>query len=101
VDRLRDVEELGLAVDHTPLGVEACVAHERDDRVEELGYAAAERGCRKVQDALAGKWLGEGPQLLHEAAARDRRVVRECLMADVYLLQLHGGGGYRRLRRIS
>ena len=86
VDRLRDVEELLLPVDDPPLGVEARVAHERDERVEDLGDAATERGRGEVEDALAGKRLGERLQLLHQPPARDRRVVRQGLMADVYLL---------------
>jgi hypothetical protein len=88
-------------VDHTPLGVEPGVAHERDERVEDLGHPASESGRGKMQHALAGERLCERPQLFHEATARDRRVVGKGLVADVYLLQLHGGGGYRRLRRIN
>ena len=53
MDRLRDVEELVLAVDDPPLGVEAGVAHERHERVEDLGDAAAERGGGEMEDALA------------------------------------------------
>ena len=101
VDRLRDVEELVLAVDDAPLGVEAGVAHERDERVEDLGDAAAESRRGEMKDALARERLGERLQLLHQPPADDRRVVRQGLVADVYLLKFHGGAGYRRARRIS
>ena len=59
VDRLRDVEELILAVDDAPLGVEPGVAHERDERVEDLGHAAAEGRRREVQHAPARERLRE------------------------------------------
>ena len=101
MDRLRDVEELVLAVDDAPLGVEARVAHERDERVEDLGDAAAESRRGEMKDALARERLGERLQLLHQPPAHDRRVVRQGLMADVYLLKFHGAAGYRRARRIS
>jgi len=88
VDRLRHVEELVLAVDHLPLGLEPRVAHERDERVEDLGDAAAEGRGREVQDALALERLGERLDLIHDAAARDRRVVGEGLVPDVDRLEL-------------
>ena len=100
VDRLRDVEELVLAVDDLPLGVEPGVAHERDERVEDLRHAAAERGGREMEDALARQAAPPSVRIWSmSAAARDRRVVPERLVADVDRLQLHGGGGYRARRR--
>ena len=83
VDRLRDVEELVLAADDPPLDLEAGVGHERDERVVDLGDAAAERRRRQVEDALPRERLGEPPDLVHEPAGRDRRVVAERLVADV------------------
>ena len=44
VHELGRVEELLAAVDHLPLDVEADVAHQRHERVEDLRDAAAERG---------------------------------------------------------
>ena len=88
VDRLRDVEELVLAVDDPPLGVEARVLHERDERVQDLGHAAAERGRREVQDAQALERLRERGDLVHETAPGDRGVVRENLVTDVDGLKL-------------
>ena len=53
VEELGRVEELLLAEDHVPVGVDADVAHQRHDRVEDLRDAAAESGGADVQDALA------------------------------------------------
>ena len=96
VDRLRHVEELVLAVNDAPLRLEPDVLHERDERVEDLGHAAAEGRRGEMQDALAGQGLGKHADLVGERATRDRDVVGDCLGADVYPLKLHGGGGYRR-----
>ena len=70
MDRLRDVEELVLAVDDPPLDVEPGVAHERNERVVDLGDAAAERGRREVEHALALERRRELADLVHEAARR-------------------------------
>ena len=83
VDRLRDVEELVLAVDDPPLDVEARVRHQRHERVVDLGDAAAERGRRDVHDALALQRLGEPLDLVHQTARDQRGVVAERLVADV------------------
>ena len=83
VDRLRDVEELVLAVDDPPLDVKARVAHERHKRVEDLCHAAAEGRRRKVQNALAGEGLRQRADLVHQAASGDRSVVPEMLRPDV------------------
>ena len=83
VDRLRDVEELVLAVDDLPLGLEPGVTHERDERVEDLGDTAAEGGRGEVQHALAGEGLRKRPDLVHEAACSNRGVVTEVLRPDV------------------
>ena len=53
VHELGGVEELLAPVDHLPLDLEPDVAHQRDQRVEDLRHAAAERGRRQVDDALA------------------------------------------------
>jgi hypothetical protein len=91
VDRLRHVEELVLPVDDAPFCLKPRLAHERDERVEDLGDAAAEGGGREVEDALSAERLGQRPDLLHQPAAGDCRVVTESLAADVDLLKLHGG----------
>ena len=70
VHQLGDVEELLAAEDHPPVGVEADVAHQRHQRVEDLRDAAAERGRADVQHPLAGQRLGELADLLDQAAAR-------------------------------
>ncbi len=59
VDRLRHIEELVRAVDDPPLRLEPGVGHERDERVVDLGHAAAEGGRGEVQHALARQRLGE------------------------------------------
>jgi hypothetical protein len=103
VDRLRDVEELLLRADDPPFDFEAGALHQRDQRVVDLGDAAAERGCGHVRDPLALERLGETPDLVHQAARRQRRVVGERLVPDVDELQHRrprvgerrpGGGGY-------
>jgi hypothetical protein len=70
VHELRDVEEL-LPPDHdVPVGLEPGIAHERDERVEDLGDAAAERRRAYVQDALALEGLGQLVYLVDETVAR-------------------------------
>jgi hypothetical protein len=86
VNRFRHVEELVLALNDAPFGVEPRLAHERHERVEDLGDAAPERGGGEMEHALARERLGERLDLLHEPAARDGRVVGERLVADVDLL---------------
>jgi len=49
VDGLRNVEELLLALDDSPFGLEPGVAHDRNERVQNLGDASAERSRRQVQ----------------------------------------------------
>ena len=78
--QLRRVEELLAPVDHLPLDVDADVAHQRDERVEDLRDAAAERRRREVEDALALQRLGELADLLDERPADDVRVVGERLV---------------------
>ena len=63
VDRLRDVEELLVAVDDPPLDVEPGIRHQRDERVVDLRDAAAEGGRGQVDDALALEGLGEPADL--------------------------------------
>ena len=82
VQELGRVEELLLAEDHVPVGVEADVAHQRHDRVEDLGDAAAEGGGADVQHALALQRLGELADLLRQLLADDVRVVGEGLLSE-------------------
>ena len=70
VHQLGDVEELLAAEDHLPVGVEADVAHQRHERVEDLRDAAAERGGAHVQHPLARERLGQLADLLDQATAR-------------------------------
>ena len=87
VDRLGDVEKLVAAVDHAPLGLDADVVQQRDQGVLDLGDAAAEGGGREMDDPLALERLGQSANLVHEAARRDRRVVAQSLVTDVYELE--------------
>ncbi|UUY04621.1 hypothetical protein LRS13_03540 [Svornostia abyssi] len=82
VHELRRVEELLAAVDDLPLGLQAHVVHERDERVEDLRDAAAERGRRQMHHARALQRLGELVDLLDQVAAADVGVVGELLRAD-------------------
>ena len=68
VDRLRDREELVLAVDDPPLDVEADVLHQRDEGVVDLGHAAAERRRRDMDDSLPLERLGETADVVHHPA---------------------------------
>src|SRR5439155_2715620 len=70
VDRLRHVEELVLAVDDSPFGLETRIAHERHERVEDLGHPAPESGRRQMQHSLAGKRSRERTDLVHQATTR-------------------------------
>ena len=97
VEELGRVEELFLAEDHVPVGVEADVAHQRHDRVEDLRDAAAEGGGADVQDALSLERLGELADLLGQLFADDVGVVGEGLLAECDFLKQrrsstrHGG----------
>ena len=93
VHHLGRVEELLAPVDHLPLDVEPDVDHQRHERVEDLRDAAAERGRRDVQDALALQRLGELADLVDQGAADDVRVVGEALVADGDGLE-HGAAIY-------
>ena len=59
VHQLGGVEELFPSVDHLPLHVKADVAHQRDERVEDLGHPPAEGGRGDVHDPLALQRLGK------------------------------------------
>ena len=102
VDRLGDVVELVAALDHAPLGVEPGVDHERDQRVLDLGHAAAERGGGEVQDALALERLRQPADLLGQRPSDQRVVVGERLVADIDLLHARElsniSGRHRRTR---
>lgn len=92
VNRLRDVEELRLAVHDAPLDVEADVAHQRDQRVHDLGDPAAKRCRGEVEDLGAFERLCELANLVGKPALDDRRVVAERLPSHLIGLK-HGGGG--------
>ena len=94
VHQLGDVEEVLLPEDHLPVGVEADVAHQRHQRVEDLRYAPAERGRAHVQDRLALQRLGELADALDQPATGDVGVVGERLLAERNLLK-HDAAGYR------
>ena len=87
VNRLRNVVEILRAADDSPFDVEAGTAHERDQRVVDFRHAAAERRRGEVDDALALKWRGKAADLFHQPARRNRRVIRERLVAGIDELQ--------------
>ena len=97
VEELGRVEELFLAEDHVPVGVEADVAHQRHDRVEDLRDAAAEGGGADVQDALPLQRLGQLADLLDQLLAGDVGVVGEGLLAEGDFLK-HRAEFYRQRR---
>src|SRR5262249_18035175 len=102
VNRLRGPEDLAGARDDPPLGVQAGVSHQRDERVENLRHAAAEGRRREVQDTLALDLSREPPYLLHQAARRDRPVIEQGLVADVDELEHRtDGDGYWKALRID
>ena len=74
--------------------VEPRVLHQRDERVLDLGDAAAERRRGELEHARAGERRGELADLVHQPAGRDRRVVRKRLVTDVDELE-HARGGAR------
>ncbi len=92
VDRLRDLEELLLAPDDPPLGLQTGVDHERKQGVVDLRDTAAERGRRQVQDAFSLERGGELQDLVHEAAADKACVIAQLLVAHVDGLQ-HAAAG--------
>ncbi len=82
VHELGRVEELFAPVDHLPLAVQADVAHQRHERVEDLRDPSAERGCGDVHDALALERLGQLLDLGDQVPTADVRVVGERLVTD-------------------
>jgi hypothetical protein len=90
VHQLGDVEELLPAEDHAPVDVEADVAHERHQGVEDLRDPPAERGRADVQDALALEGCGKVADLLDQPAAGEMGVVGEGPVAEPDILE-HGG----------
>ena len=85
--QLGRVEELLAPDDDLPLRLDADVAHQRHERVEDLGDAAAERGRRQVQHLQPLELLGELVDLLDERAPDKVRVVGQGLVTDPYRLQ--------------
>ena len=82
MEQLGDVVELLAPEHHLPLGVDAHVVHERDERVEDLRDAAAERGGGEVEHLQPLELLGELADLLDERLAGEVRVVGEALVPD-------------------
>jgi hypothetical protein len=106
VHQLRRVEELLASEDDLPVGVDARVAHERDERVEDLRDAASERGRREVEDPQTPQLLGHLADLLDQRPAREVRVVGKRLVPDsdrlkhrVWLSYASGPLSGRRLTR--
>jgi hypothetical protein len=76
VDRLGDREELVVALDDSPLDVEADVPHQGNECEVDLGYTAAERRRREVDDSLALERFREPANLVHDPPRRKGRVLR-------------------------
>jgi hypothetical protein len=103
VDPLRDLEERGIAVDHAPAGVEADPAHVGQQRLQQLGDAAAARSRVDVPDRAAPEEL---PAVLHaaldlaEALAENGTEALRIHAADVDLLErAHAWRLFRSCRR--
>ena len=91
VHQLGRVEELLAAVDDLPLDVEPDVLHQRDERVEDLADAAAERGGRDVDDLAALQGRGELPDLVDQVPADDVRVVGRGAWSRLRLAEARAG----------
>ena len=91
--QLGGVEELFAAVDDLPLAVEPDIAHQGDERVEDLRDPAAEGGRRDVHDTMALQRLGQLADLRDQLAAADVCVVAERLVRYRYGLE-HAAGRY-------
>src|SRR3954463_10241591 len=87
VHQLRGVEELLAADDHLPLGLDARVTHEGDERVQDLGDAAAESGRRQMQDLEALQLVRQLFDLLDQRPADEVRVVSQGLVTHPYGLK--------------
>ena len=81
MEQLGRVVELLFAEDHVPVGVDADVAHQRHDRVEDLRDAAAEGGGADVQNAVALHRLRQLANPFDRLLAGDVGVVGEGLLA--------------------
>ena len=68
VNRLRDREELVLALDDPPLHVQADVLHEWDQGVVDLGHATPEGRRREMDDPLSLQRFGQSADLVHHPA---------------------------------
>ena len=99
VHLLGRVEELLAAVDDVPVGLEADVAHQRDERVEQLAHPAAERGRRDVRDAqaLAAARRARAPR--RSARARPGACSRRATCARRGRAAARGAGYRARWRR--
>ena len=86
MEQLRGVEELLAADHHLPLGLEPDVAHQRDERVEDLRDTPAERGRGEVQDPEPVELVGELADLLDQRTPNQVRVVGQGLMTNPYRL---------------
>ena len=99
VEELGRVEELLLAEDHVPVGVEADVAHQRHDRVEDLGDAAAEGGGADVEDALCPRAARRARGSARSAPCRRCACSRRGTSGRVRLPEASGSSTGRRGRR--
>ena len=81
MEQLGRVVELLFAEDHVPVRIDADVAHQRHDRVEDLRDAAAERGGADVENAMAFHRLRQLANPFDCLLAGDVGVVGEGLLA--------------------
>src|SRR5687767_10924378 len=82
VHQLGRVEELLAAEDDLPVRVDADVAHQRNERVEDLRHAAAEGGRGEVEHLQPAQLLRHLADLLDQRPAREMRVVSKRLVPD-------------------
>jgi hypothetical protein len=89
VEALGDVEERLRPEHDVPLGLDADVAHERHEGVQDLGDPAAEARRAHVQHTRPVEPLAQLHDLVVQLPADDAAVICERLVAGVYALQ-HG-----------
>ena len=91
VHQLGRVEELLAPVDDLPLGVEPDVLHQRDERVEDLADAAAERGGGDMHDPAPSSGAASSLTSSIRSRPHDVRVVGEESWCRLRLAEARAG----------
>ena len=87
VKRLRDAEELGVAGDDLPVGVDPEALVDRDKRAQQLRHTAAIRGGVDLSDARPLQMAGQGTYLPCQLAADIRLIGPEANNADIHVVE--------------